>query len=298
VNGVSGGFVARSVYYAPPLVGFARPVFGYNPFLSFGFGSPYFGGWGPAFGPPVVAVPVAVAVPVPVVVGGAVADANEPGDPTPEPLPLPLPPPKAAKGDFFVITPKKEVTVPEVTRVVPRPPRPVPPAIGSDPLKPPAPVRVELADPDPKKEAARLMKLGRESFAVGDYGRAAEFFERATTADRTDALAYFLHAQAQFAVGQYVDAVARIREGLARDPNWPKSAFKPDELYGDRPERFVVHVVALRKTLTTNPNQGSLEFLLGYQLWFSGEKDEANKLLRAAEIHLAAPAPVGLFKLP
>ena len=41
-----------------------------------------------------------------------------------------------------------------------------------------------------------------------------------------------------------------------------------------------------------------LEFLLGYQLWFSGDKMEADKLFRAAEKRLAAPGPIELFKAP
>ena len=65
---------------------------------------------------------------------------------------------------------------------------------------------------------------------------------RATTADPAVALAYFLQAQAKFAVGHYVDAVNSIREGLARDPNWPKSAFNPAEFGpGSSPSARVLH---------------------------------------------------------
>ena len=103
------------------------------------------------------------------------------------------------------------------------------------------------------------------------------------------ALAYFLHGQARFAAGQYAEAAARIRDGLARDAKWPQSAFDPTELYGERPERFFAHRTALKKALAENPGQVTLEFLLGYQLWFSGEKAEADKLFRAAEKRLAAP---------
>src|SRR5207248_1761299 len=126
----------------------------------------------------------------------------------------------------------------------------------------------EVPDADPKKEAARLVALGRAAFAAGDFGRAAEHFERATDADAGDALAYFLHAQAKFAAGRYAEAVTLIREGLARDPKWPAAAFDPIALYGDRPERFVLHLIALKKANADNPNRATLEFLLGYQLWY------------------------------
>jgi tetratricopeptide (TPR) repeat protein len=192
-----------------------------------------------------------------------------------------------------MIAPRREI-VPEIPRVADvRPGRAV---IRFDPFA--APVRAEEPDPDPKKEALRLMKLGRVSFAAGDYGRAAEHFERASTADPADAVPYFLHGQAKFATGQYAEATARIRLGLARDPKWPVAAFNPLELYGGHPERFVLHLIALKKANIDNPGQVTLEFLLGYQLWFTGEKAEADKLFRAAEGRLPAPGPIALFKLP
>jgi hypothetical protein len=307
-GGFSGGYVTRS-YFGPPLAfvpvapfGPFGPV-GFAPVGVFRFGNPFWGGWAPllglSYGPAYVYgfAPPVIAVPVPVVVGGIVPN---PGDAQAgNILPRndgPILPQGAKPGDFLVIAPKREVTVPEVTRVAPRPPRPTGPVIAFDPFKPAAGVKAEVPDPEPKKEAARLVKLARASFGAGDYGRAAEHFERAIAADPTEAAVYFWHAQAKFAAGQYAEAVARIREGLARDPRWPASDFDPAALYGDHPARFFVHLLALRKAVDENPNQATLEFLLGYELWFSGDKVEANKLFRAAEKRLAAPGPIALFK--
>jgi hypothetical protein len=297
VSGFSGGFVTRSVF-APP--GFAPPFGPCGPVgcAPVGFGGPFFGGWGPGFGgygpfgPPVVAV--AVPVPVPVIVGGNPPDplavgANVPPPPRNDANPFPK---LARPDDFFVIAPRRDA-IPEVPR--PADVRPVGPILF-DPLR--DPVRVEVPDADPKKEAQRLLKLGRESFAAGDYGRAAEHFERASTADPADAVTYFLHGQARFATGQFAEAAARIRDGLARDPKWPRARFDPIELYGDKPERFVLHLIALKKTVADNPGQVTLGFLLGYQLWFTGDKAEANRLFRAAEAGLPDPGPFALFKLP
>ena len=292
VSGFSGGFVKRSAVFAPPV--FVAPVAPFGPFgpvgfAPVGFGAPYFGGWGPGFGgygpfgPPVVAVPV----PVPIVVGGN----------PPEPIVNVPPPPNVPalfpRGDFLVIAPQRN-GIPEP---IPLPLPPPPPRVGMfDPVA--MPVLVEVADPDPKKEALRLLKLGRAAFAAGDFGRAAEHFERASTADPADAVAYFLHGQAKFATGQFAEAAARIRDGLARDPKWPLAAFDPIALYGDQPERFVLHLIALKKAAAANPNQVTLEFLLGYQLWYTGDKAEANRLFRAAEARLPDPGPFALFKLP
>jgi hypothetical protein len=318
--GVSSGFVSRS-FVSAPAFGFAPvapfgpfgPV-GFAPIGAFRFGNPFWGGWapvfwgGPGFGygfgsgfgygygygaglgfaPPVVVV----RAPAPIIV---IANAPEQsGDArTDAVLPQMIRP-----NDFVVIAPRKEVTVPEVPRVAaaPRPVKPGKPVIAFDPFKPTPAVRAEMPEAEPKKEAERLVKLGRAAFASGEYGRAAEHFERASAADRADAMLYFLQAQAKFAAGKYAEAVTSIRDGLARDPKWPTSAFDPVALYGDRPERFVVHLLALRKADAANPNQATLEFLLGYELWFSGEKVEAEKLFRAAEKRLAAPGPIALFK--
>ncbi len=297
VSGFAGGFYGRS-YLASPF-GFL-PVAPFGPFGPVGFvpagalpfGNPFWGGWGPAFG---YGSPAVFTVPVPVVVGGIGPGGDgAAGDVPPRgsaELPQSLRP-----ADFVVIAPKREVTAPDVARVAAAPPRPAKPPIVFDPFKPAGVVKAEAVEPDPKKEAARLVALARASFAAGDYGRAAEHFERAVAADPADAAAYFGHAQAKFASGQYAEAVARIREGLALDPKWPAAAFDPAALYGDRPERFVVHLLALRKAVADNPNQATLEFLLGYELWFGGEKGEADKLFRAAEKRLAVPGPLALFK--
>lgn len=272
---VGGGFVTRSVVVGPPV--FVAP----GPVVPVGFAR-WGPGFGPGFGPPVVVVPVPV--PVPVIVGR----------PEPEP-PAPVVPrgdelfPKVARpGDFVVIAPRRGVERPPV----PDPPKPpvVDPARGA--------VRAEVVEADPLKEAARQIKLGRAAFAEGDYGRAAEHFERATAADPADAATYFLHGQAKFASGQYREATARIRDGLARDPKWPRSAFRADELYAGKADPFTEHVRELKKAVADNPGLVTLEFLLGYQLWFSGEKAEADKLFRAAEKRLPDPGPLALFKLP
>ncbi len=188
----------------------------------------------------------------------------------------------------------KNTTVPEITRVAPVPVPPRVPAL--DPFKPAVKVVAEVPDPDPKREAVRQVRLARAAFASGDYGRAAEHFERASASDPADARTYFLHAQARFATGQYADAVARVRDGLTRDAKFPAAAFDPAELYAGRADRYATHLAALRKAVADSPGQATLEFLLGYQLWFGGEKAEAEKLFRAAEARLAAPGPIALFK--
>ena len=287
VSGFSGGFVSRAAFFAPPLV----PV---APFGPFGFGPAPFAapfGFGPAwggFGPPVIVVPP------PIILGGNF-DPAEPNalaggiEPRNDAVLLPR---GAKETDFFVITPKK-ATIPAVTRVADVRPGPV---IAFNPFVAPAKAAVDRPDPDPKREAARQIGFARTAFAVGDYGRAGDRFALALASDPADARTHFLQAQARFAAGQYAEAVAGIREGLTRDPKWPAAAFDPAELYDGRAALYATHLDALKKAVADNPGQPALEFLLGYQLWFGGDKAEAAKLFRAAEKRLAAPGPIALFK--
>lgn len=235
--------------------GFAPfPTYGYGFGPAWGFAPPFaipFGpfGWNPYFlqPAPVVAPPI-------VLVGF-----NPPAAPPQD-------------GDFLVIRPDDPPG---------RKPDPVPPP-KPNPLAPPAAVgRDEKPEADPFAEAARQVGLARAAFAADEFGRAADHLGRAVAVRPDDALPYFLKAQAEFAGGRYVDAVATIRAGMRRSPDWPASGFNPKALYGDRPERFDAHLADLRKAAGANPAEPAVQFLLAYQLWFAGDREEAAKLFRA-----------------
>jgi hypothetical protein len=326
VAGFGGGFYSRSVFVAPSFFPVLPPVttltpFGWAPgFIGPGWGvGPGWGlgpawGWGPGWGwfapqPPVIVVPP------PIILAGNNVPVNDAeGNPALafEELPKPIEegPPGAKRGDYLVIRPRKDAPgagavgpagpapgqiIPEVTRVA-AVPRPQIPAFRFDPFAAKIKVNADTPDPDPVKEAARLVKLGREAFAAGEYGKAAEQFDRAVSADPKGAPQHFLKGQAAFAAGRYADAVAAIRAGLTLDPAWPAGTFDPKEPYGANPAPFAAHLAELRKTAAANPGEPTLGFLLGYQLWFVGEKVEAKKWFDAAAKRLAAPGPLALFK--
>jgi hypothetical protein len=305
VAGFSGGFYARSVFAAPlgpwgvvPPVSTPTP-FGWAPgFLPAGWGvGP---GWGAFPSPPLVVVQP------PIILAGGNAEERKDDDGNPaldfEQLPKPIDPlPRGARpGQFIVIRPKTSFPepgriVPEVDRVASAP-RPRVPVIRFDPFEKRVKVDAEPREADPAKEAARLVALGRAAFAEGQYGRAAEQFERAIAADPKHAPAHFLKAQAAFAAGRYTDAVNAIRAGLELDPAWPAGAFDPKEPYGAKADAFAAHLAELRRAAAANPGEPALEFLLGAQLWFTGEKAEARKWFDAAAKKLPDPGPLGLFK--
>ena len=211
-------------------------------------------------------------------------------------------PPGMKPGDQLIIKPKRALPLlpppdaPMPEPIAPAALRPRPKPIDDEPFAPRKIVNLDKPDPDPEKEAARLVKLGKNAFAAGEFGAAGEHFDRASVANPKSALPHFLKAQSSFAAGKYADAVASIRVGLDLERTWPGSPFDPKELYGTAPAVFNEHLATLRGVVAANPAEATLEFLLGYELWFIGEKVEAKKWFDLAEKRLPAPGPIALFK--
>jgi hypothetical protein len=281
---VTGGLLGRPVYPYP------YPVYGFAP----GFVGPYFP---PPYGPSVLVPPWVY--PPPLVGAPNLNGTDYPaGPPVVVRDPPPAPPrgnpdggpPGARPGQFIVISPKKDVPatagnpmIPEgtITPAVEKVMTPAP-AARFDPSTAAQTGNVEKSEADPDREFARLMKLAREAFAGEEYGRAVGFLDRAAKAKPADALPHFLKAQALVATGQYAEAVDAIRDGMRLAPDWPGGGFRPRELYGANPGRFDAHLAALRAALAENPGAAGLQFLLGYELWFGGNRAEATELFAAA----------------
>jgi hypothetical protein len=284
-NGFVWGTGSRPIYLLP----LGIPMF---PLTSFG--------WLGLVPPAAIGRPTVVVLPV-IILSDSGNDNPplQPGNPGPPPGEDDFPP-GAKQGDMFVIRPKKALPLlpppdaPRPERVGPPPPLPLPAL--KDPFADRKMVNIEIPDPNPVKEVARLMKLGKDAFAAGEFGAASEQFDRAIAIAPREALPVFLKAQAAFAAGRYSDAVTAIRKGLDLDRTWPNSPFDPKELYGANPNVFNEHLGSLRTVIAAKPREPTLEFLLGYELWFIGEKTEAKKWFELAEKHLPAAGPIALFK--
>ena len=277
-------------FYAAPIVPFSYS-YGWVPAAGPGFG--------PGFGNPFFLPPPPFAGPILPVAN------NVPANPDAAPLRNRNDgaPALAVKGEFLVISPKGTSTTrvgeggtisPVVDRVA-APPDRLPPAFRFDPF---ADRRAlgerDLPKLDPAAEAADQVKRARESFAVEEYGRAVEHLDRALRAQPDDVRATFLKGQGQFAAGQYTEAVATIQAGIQATPNWAANGFQVKGLYA-KPEQFEAQLADLRKATAANPTQPSLQFLLAYQLWFSGERPEATKLFQDLARRLKDPSAVEPF---
>jgi tetratricopeptide (TPR) repeat protein len=207
--------------------------------------------------------------------------------------------------------PRQEVprmVVPEVPRVPEKPPVPPPPPAEKPPAPPPRvrkeeprePPKKETPKPTPRKDRerlfprppelsddprdahAQLVQRGQESFRDLEYGRSVQRLRAATRLLPDEPLPYFLLAQALVAQGKYHEAHDSILAGLRLRPDWPRAAFRPLELYGPAVAEYAEHLARLQEAQRKHPDDPVLLFLLGYQFWFDGRKEEAATLFRRA----------------
>ena len=197
----------------------------------------------------------------------------------------------------------------ELARGPKKPPEPLagPPKKNPPPLeepeivvKPAKPFKVvpDLPPPrdDPLEENLRLTGLGLGSFRVSDFGWAAKWWSQAIDIAPAKPRPYFLLAQAYYAMGKYKQAVAAIEGGLRLQPEWPTLPFAiKKEMYVGQDEEWVQQRRWLEETRAQNPREPAFTFLLAYQLWYDGDRQEAAKLLRQARMLSPDPTYIDLF---
>ena len=194
-----------------------------------------------------------------------------------------------------------DVRLPVKPEVKPAVPKVGPAAKPADPAPAPAP-KLEMPKAADKLAGAELarkaVESGRTAFASGEFGRALELFRKAVTQNPDDANNYYLLSQAQFAVGKYREAVASISAGMTLKADWSNAKFEPRKLYGKQEQVFDEHLTQLRTTMIDHPNDASLSFLLGHQLWVDGKKDEAKTHLQKAKDGPRGSSPAEMFVMP
>jgi hypothetical protein len=170
------------------------------------------------------------------------------------------------------------------------PPKPEPAAGKPKPPEPPEP-KLTAAE-----EAKRLAGMGELAFQNKEYGLAAHRFQQALEVDRDAARPHFLLGQAYLALGRFREAVQTIGLGLAKDPTWPSSHFRPRlSLYVDSPADWARHLGQLEATQQKQPHNAGYLFLLAYVRWFDDDRVTAIALFREVRPLVADPALVDLF---
>ena len=172
--------------------------------------------------------------------------------------------------------------VPDRLLLPPAPPPVVNPPPANNPPANNPPAAKPNDDLEQRAEMLRQLRAGNEAFAEGNYALALRRYEQAVAAAPQEPLPYFHVAQAQLALDRPAEAVVAIQRGLRLHPGWPLAGFQPRALYRDRVGDYHQHLARLADAVGKNLNDDSLLFLLGYQLWFDGRRDEAVVLFQRA----------------
>lgn len=127
----------------------------------------------------------------------------------------------------------------------------------------------------------QTMETATRLFEIGSYTRAAQNFREAIRYQPDDATPRFFLAQSLFASGQYNEAVTELKTAMKVNPDWLKVDFDMRTLYQD-PGDMVRQMAKLGTRLKANPLDRDALFLLGFELYASGEKQKAQAILEQA----------------
>lgn len=201
----------------------------------------------------------------------------------------------------------------------PAPLAPLAPAAPKAPKNPPANNKArgvggfgELADGDAKAaerpklrtsnaeavaRARQFIGFGDEHFRTQEFSDAYQRYKKAASAAPDLADAFFRQGFSLLAMGRYEPAARAFKHGLTLKPDWAKSTFRLDELYGDNRLAKVTHLERLAAEATEHPQNADLMFLLGLALYFDGQAERARPFFEhAAELGADRQAVAGFLK--
>ena len=150
--------------------------------------------------------------------------------------------------------------------------------------------------PEVLARAWKFIGYGDNYFGAQKYSDAYQRYKKAAQTTATLADAHFRQGYALVALGRYELAAKALKRGLELDPDWARSNFRNDDLYGDNGMAKTAHLDALALAATKKPNDADLLFLLGVYLHFDGQADRAKPFFdRAAELAGDEDAHLGAF---
>ncbi|MEX2118296.1 MAG: tetratricopeptide repeat protein [Pirellulales bacterium] len=160
-------------------------------------------------------------------------------------------------------------------------------------LAPAAPDPARPKRPPSNAEAVarsrQFITFGDEHFRQQKFANAYQRYKKAVAAAPDLADPWFRQGQTLLAMGRYDSAASALKRGLSLKPDWPRTAFRLDQLYGANQLAKTTHLEALARAATQKPDNADLMFLLGVQLYFDGQADRArNFFIRSRDLALDA----------
>jgi TolA-binding protein len=125
-------------------------------------------------------------------------------------------------------------------------------------------------------------QLGMKLMEHGEYPKAVRAFQAAHDSRPNSPFAPYLLAQAYFATGEYADAAAAIREGAARNPDWPRARVDVRNFYADG-EELRAQTAKLAAFAKAHPDDGDARLVLGYVTYFSHDYQRAEQVFAGIE---------------
>ncbi len=155
---------------------------------------------------------------------------------------------------------------------------------------PPDRPKVRASNDESRAQVRKYIGFGDEHFRKQRFADSVQRYRSAIDAAPDVADAYFRQALALAAMGRYETAVKAIERGLDVAPDWPRSGFRLDTLYGDNQLAKTAHLEALAKTAAADPNDPNLMFLLGVYLYCDGQPERSRPFfLRGARLGPGRP---------
>lgn len=124
--------------------------------------------------------------------------------------------------------------------------------------------------------AEQYERLGDLFFRRGQYDEAASAYEKAIRENPERAALQFILADARFAMGDYHGAALAIRRGLEREPGLAGAKADKRSFYASE-EEFDRQLGRLRQFVAEHSADADALLVLGYNLHFSGQREEARK---------------------
>jgi tetratricopeptide (TPR) repeat protein len=149
-----------------------------------------------------------------------------------------------------------------------------------------------VSNPTARQRAARFMELGDGYFAQGNYVLAYDRYKSAVQATPDLVEPYLRRGQALIAMQSYDLASDTYLHAFKLHPNWAKTAFRLDTVYGNRQREKQDHLDALAAAAERQPT-AELMFLVGAQLLYDGQAERSLKFFdRAKELPRRDPLPL------
>jgi tetratricopeptide (TPR) repeat protein len=136
-------------------------------------------------------------------------------------------------------------------------------------------VGTQASSPAPTNQLEQMINDGTQAFRGGDYTRAAQLFGQAAAADGRNADARLAYGMAQFALGDYRQAAAAIRDGIGIAPELVNTTLDLRDNYSSDQE-FDKNFERLAQQVENNPNDADALLVLGFVYHFVGDRQDSR----------------------